>query len=255
MYRVNDLVVIKPDGPSSSHSWTWKAKVRKFFVHEFQGLKQVFFEGEYYVTIPSSTSVAMALEHDLTWMQVVQKDHLQEWCDFNVRLVQQIMFKFIPLPVCGQNVPVFVAYEREDIAPREHLLAIGKPSCVPPYPKVGDVVLARGLEWQRDRHVFSTAVVRSVTTQKYLLDEPMEELERRKNIAAGPLEEQNYFVGNVGLEWLQTCDQSTGSHSQKYICSGNVCTRSWHCLVKMLLNFRVTRTCFGEPIEWISNNL
>ena len=88
VYRVNDLVVIKPDGASSSHSWTWKAKVRKFFVHEFQGLKQVFFEGEYYVTIPSSTSMAMALEHDLTWMQVVQKDHLQEWCDFNVRLVE-----------------------------------------------------------------------------------------------------------------------------------------------------------------------
>ena len=101
MYRVNDLVVIKLDGASSSHSWTWKAKVRKFFVHEFQGLKQVFFEGEYYVIILRSTSVAMALEHDLTGMQVVQKDHLQEWCNFNVRLVEQIMFKFIHLPVYG----------------------------------------------------------------------------------------------------------------------------------------------------------
>ena len=132
------------------------------------------------------------------------------------------MFKFIPLLVCGQNVPIFVVYELEDIAPRDHLIAIGKSGCVPPYPKVGDVVLARGLEWQRDRPLFSTAVVRSVTTQKYLLDEPMEELERRKDIAAGPLEEQDYFVGNVGLEWLQTCDQSTGSRSQKYICSGTV---------------------------------
>ena len=95
-----------------------------------------------------------------------------------------------------------MAYELEDIAPRDHFLAIGKPCCIPHYPKVGDVVLARGLEWQRDRLVFSIAVVRSVTTQKYLLDEPMEELERRKYIAASPLKEQDYFVGNVGLEWL-----------------------------------------------------
>ena len=51
------------------------------------------------------------------------------------------MFKFISLSVCGQNVLVFVAYELEDIAPRDHLLAIGKPGCVPPYPKVGDMVL------------------------------------------------------------------------------------------------------------------
>ncbi|KAG0576306.1 hypothetical protein KC19_5G070500, partial [Ceratodon purpureus] len=82
----------------------------------------------------------------------------------------------------------------------------------------------------------------------------IEELERRKDITIGPGGKHKNFVGNVGLEWLQTCDQSAGSHSQKYICSGNVCTRSWHCLVKVLLNFRVTRTCFGEPIECISNN-
>ena len=73
VYRINDSVVIESYVASFDHSWIWKEKVKEFFGHEFQCLKQVFFQGKYYVTIPSSALVVIALEHELKRMRMVKE--------------------------------------------------------------------------------------------------------------------------------------------------------------------------------------
>jgi hypothetical protein len=38
--------VVELDEPFKGHTWTWKAKITTFFIHEFYGDKRVFFQGE-----------------------------------------------------------------------------------------------------------------------------------------------------------------------------------------------------------------
>jgi hypothetical protein len=42
-YQIGDSMVVEQDEPYEGHSWTWKAKVIRFFIHEFYGDKRVFF--------------------------------------------------------------------------------------------------------------------------------------------------------------------------------------------------------------------
>lgn len=47
-YKMNDLVVVRPDGVEECEemdylSWTWKPKIMSIFVHEFMGVHKVFF--------------------------------------------------------------------------------------------------------------------------------------------------------------------------------------------------------------------
>ena len=46
------------------------------------------------------------------------------------------------------------------------------------------MIMARGLKWQRDQPKFSIVVIRHVIVLKYLLDEPLDELGRKKDILA-----------------------------------------------------------------------
>ena len=95
-----------------------------------------------------------------------------EWqeCGDNIRVVSSLMYKFLPLLTCGQTLPSFVAYELEDVDLREHLFSNERHGCVPPYPKKGDVMLVRAMDWRREKPTFAIAVVRIVTPQRYLLD-------------------------------------------------------------------------------------
>jgi hypothetical protein len=76
------------------------------------------------------------------------------------------MHKFIPIPLVGQNNGILLAYELEDVSPRDHLFQLGMPSRCPPYPEIGDVVIVRN---NSDKS-FSMAVVRSVSTPTFTTD-------------------------------------------------------------------------------------
>ena len=81
VYRLNDSIVIQPEFEVQSHSWTWKAKLKQFLVHKFQGCKQSFFIVESYVTTPSPSFVSLALEDELIGMRLVKEVGLQQWSD------------------------------------------------------------------------------------------------------------------------------------------------------------------------------
>lgn len=199
-------MVIKPDVAVGGHAWTWKAKITQFFIHEFQSMKQVSFQGDFYATGTNPSSAHIPLEHEVTGMRVVT-EAAQRWSGDDIKVVALIMHKFIAMPICGQITTSCVAYELEDVGPREHLFAASKPGCIPPYPEKEDVMLVRATDWSRQKPTFAIAVVRNVTTQKYLLDVEGE-TSRRKDIAtSADLEEQNYFVGEVELEWLRLVDR------------------------------------------------
>ncbi len=70
--------------------------------------------------------MSLALEDELAGMQLVKEVGLQQWNDHDGRPVEKILFKFIPVPVYGQHEAIYVAYELEDISPRDHLIFIWK---------------------------------------------------------------------------------------------------------------------------------
>jgi len=115
--------------------------------------------------------VSLALEDELTCMRLVKEVGLQQWSDHDVRPMEQILFKFIPIHIYGQHEAIYVAYELEDISPRDHMFSFGKPGCVPPFPEKWDVVLARAENWTKSKQVFAIVVVKNVTLQKYLEDD------------------------------------------------------------------------------------
>ena len=139
----------------------WKAKITQFFIHEFQGMKQIFFQGDYYGIVTNPSSIYIPLEHELTGMRIVT-EVAQRWPSDDIRMVALIMHKFIAMPIYGQVTTSYVAYELENVDPREHLLADSKPGCIPPYPKKGDAMLVRATNWTRQKPTFAIAVIRNV---------------------------------------------------------------------------------------------
>ena len=231
VYRLNDSIVIQPESEVQSHSWTWKAKLKQFLVHKFQGCKQSFFIAESYVTIPSPSFVSLALEDELIGMRLVKKVGLQQWSDHDGRPVEQILFKFIPTHFYGQHEAIYVAYDLEDISPRDHSFSFGKPGCVPPFSEKWDVFLGRAENWTKSKHAFAIVVVKNVTLQKYLEDDHVLEWSKRKEIVESPLDEQDYFVGDVDLEWLEALGRPTAGHPRMFKRSSVVVRRSWHNVV------------------------
>jgi hypothetical protein len=104
------------------------------------------------------------------------------------------MHKFIPMLLVGQNNGILLAYELEDVSPRDHLFQLGMPSCYPPYPEIGDVVIVRN---SSDRS-FSMAVMRSVSTPTFTIDSQVEEKSKRKAITTRLLCGYDVF-GHVGM--------------------------------------------------------
>jgi hypothetical protein len=65
-YWLGDLVVVEPYEHYKGHTWTWKAKIATFFIHEFYGDKRVFFQGEFYNIAMSISSSSLAFTHSST---------------------------------------------------------------------------------------------------------------------------------------------------------------------------------------------
>ena len=73
-------------------------------------------------------------------------------------------------------------------------------------------MLVRTTDWTRQKHEFAIAVIRDVTTQKYLLDVEGETAKRKDIATSADLEEQDYFVGEVELEWLRMVGRPVEGH-------------------------------------------
>ena len=235
-YRVGSLVVVKPDVESDNtlHYWVWKAKVLNFFIHEFEGIQEVFFTAKYFEQRVESENSTVPLLHDVTNMQIMNL-RPSEVC---VRPVHQLMYQFIPMPMhpTSDGRRFVHAYELEDVRPREHLLRTGEPGCCPPYPVVGDVMMmhAEGGE------PFLYAVVRRVNA-KAVMDVQVE-------VNVGTVEERDDLVGTVDVCYLRR----HGPRSSKYVADVDETERcSWHKLVKLTMNFRPTRFLGSTPIEWL----
>ncbi len=127
---------------------------------------------------------------------VVLQPHPQQWPGNDIKPTHLLMHKFISLPLVGQNNGILLAYELEDVSPRDHLFQLGMPGRCPPYPEVGDVVIVRN---SSDRSS-SMAVVRSVSTPTFTTDSQVEEKSKRKAITTRLL--CGYSVlGHVGSLW------------------------------------------------------
>ena len=78
---------------------------------------------------------------------------------------------------------------------------------------------------------------------------------KRKEIAESPLDEEDYFVGDVDLEWLEASGRPTVGHPRMFKRSGVVVRRSWHNVVKLLSNFQISNTdAMGEPYRWFCDD-
>lgn len=77
-------------------------------------------------------------------------------------------------------------------------------------------MLVRTTDWTRQKHEFAIAVIRDVTTQKYLLDVEGETAKRKDIATSADLEEQDYFVGEVELEWLRMVGRPVEGRLQRY---------------------------------------
>ncbi len=199
----------------------------------------------------ASTTIRQHQHHHLMWLS---KTAVLAWLFYNhihnsdlgMTSNRLLMHKFIPMPLVGQNNGILLAYELEDVSPRDHLVQLGMPGRCPPYPEVGDVVIVRN---SSDRS-FSMAVVRSVSTPTFTTDSQVEEESKRKAIAVGPLMQQDYFVGIVCLGMLEVYWRVRGTF-KRYRASGITSTRSWHSIERILDDAQVTHHHNGEPTEWI----
>lgn len=231
-YRVGDLVLVQPDSRSTDHAWTWKAKILAFYIHELHGKMQVFFEASYFEQRIHDHASTRPLVHHITGMQILSVQPRET----SLRPVQQLMYKFMQLPIPqGQYV---VAYELEDIAPRTHLLEAGQPGCIPPFPEINDIMLVKKDGW-KDGDPFSYAVVLGVHSSEDLNDESI--------VSRGTPVEVDQLVGTVELCLLYRI----GPRSRRFAAmTGGEYACSWHKLVKQVLAFKVTKFLHGKPIEW-----
>ena len=78
-----------------------KSTIMQFFIHEFKSMKQVLFQGDYYVIVTNLSSVHIFLKHEVTDMCVVTEVAQRSPGD-DIRVVALIIYKVIAMPICGQ---------------------------------------------------------------------------------------------------------------------------------------------------------
>jgi hypothetical protein len=159
-YCIGNLVLVRPDSPNVNHQWAWKTKNLGFFMHEFQGNMKIFFKATYYDQWVETHESTMPLVHEITGMQILNTEAGQ----ISIRPMEQLMYQFMAMPIPQSQGQYMVAYEFEDIVPQKHLLEAGEPGCSPRYPKVRDIMLVKGPQWQLVCD-FQYGVVRHVQTK------------------------------------------------------------------------------------------
>lgn len=190
-YWIGSYVVVTPDEENNNgdHQCMWKAKIEEFFIHEFEGMQDVFFRGAYYEQRVTNESSTIPLVHELSGMQILNSKSV-ETC---VRPVSQLLYGFMPLPLDADNGGrrFLVAYELEDPVPRKHLINVGEPGFCPPFPVVGDVIVVRG----ERGNALNMVAIRKVH-DKNSRHAPVEE-----NL--GRLQEEEHLVSAVDVSYLR----------------------------------------------------
>lgn len=157
VYRPGDHVVVLLDGSEdATNPLNWKAKVTSFFMHEFKGHMNLFFEAEWYHNLVPVEGVSVQyLRDDYSQFILLHPKPYMGWLD-NCKPVSRIMHKYFPIhrnrAQGGQEV---VALEIGDSLYREVPKVIASP---PPYPEVGDIIRAK----RNSTNVAQLCVIREV---------------------------------------------------------------------------------------------
>jgi hypothetical protein len=133
-------------------------------MHEFQGNMKIFLKATYYDQWVETHESTMPLVHEITGMQILNTEAGQ----ISIRPMEQLMYQFMAMPIPQSQGQYMVAYDFEDIVPQKHLLEAGEPGCSSPYPKVGDIMLVKGPQWQLGCD-FQYGVVRHVQTKRCIM--------------------------------------------------------------------------------------
>lgn len=203
-------------------------------MHEFQGNMKIFFKVTYYdqwVEIHEST---MPLVHEITNLQILNTEAGQ----ISIRPMEQLMYQFMAMPIPQSQGQYMEAYEFEDIIPQKHLLEAGEPGCSLPYPKVGNIMLVKDLQWQLGCD-FQYGVVRHVQTKDASRDSDVSSFDTP--------EEQDCLVGHVKLSFILP----SGRPSCKFM---NLLETNYSCswlkLMKLDSDFTAVKFHNGMPVEW-----
>ena len=237
-YKMNDLVVVRPDGVEECEemdhfSWTWKAKIMSIFVHEFMGVHEVFFRAEYFDQVPSSEGSCSAKQSELSSMRILKSNPRQHFGD-DTRPVNQLLHKFIKHPIPNRKGAI-VAYELCDLSVRSHLLSDGHRSVLPPWPEVGKLYW---FEASQGSWKFNLGVVRRVLLPRHLQIEETGEVEGDQN---------HPYIGLVHMSQLK----KTVGKEREYQASMKDFPLSWKCLGEYVMsNYHMTRIKKGIPISW-----
>lgn len=238
-YKVNDLVVIRPDGFEKIEVqdfgyWTWKGKIVSIFMHEFLGVHEIFFKAEYFEQLPISEGSSEALHSELSHMRIL-KSKPRQYFGKDTRPVHMLLHKFMIHPMPSRK-DVFIAYELCDLGVRFHLLCENYRSLLPPWPEVGRLYWFEEMEGSGR---YEIGVVRKITLPIHLeRDEVDEEIRGDSN---------HPYVGFVYLSVLKRISGKPGHFKASIKAS----LYSWRCLGKYVTSkYAMIRSSRGILVAW-----
>lgn len=119
----------------------WKAKIEDFFVHECEGILEVFFVARYFEQCVPRENSHMPVVYELSNICILNFKPIE----LSIRPVGQLMYYFMSLPLnpLSNGQRFVLAYELEDSEPRRHLLGPGQSGHWPLFPMAGDVMVVR----------------------------------------------------------------------------------------------------------------
>ncbi|KAL3690508.1 hypothetical protein R1sor_016817 [Riccia sorocarpa] len=141
LYRPGDYVFVCPDDMGVVESnWHWKAVITQFFYHHQEGLVDMFFECRWlYNATERIGTTEKVLVDPISDMQLLDP-HERIAVGDNCRPVSQLVCHFFPIRRESDNL--ILALEVGEARKRNGIfdsIGIGHP---PPYPEVGDILLA-----------------------------------------------------------------------------------------------------------------
>lgn len=241
VYRPGDHVVVLTDDTDDAYNpVTWKAVVSNFFMHEFMGDMQIFFDALWYSrTWPSDK----AATDEISGFSLHKSDFMDDFQE-SCRPVSRIKHKYMPIrraipPRAKKNAsdpdpePVWevLALEMEDTWHRR--LDVRLATC-PPFPVVNDVMRVMR-DKARPGNPLCLCVIRRVT-------QTIGEEEAAPNDEASDL-------GSVGVSWLRPCgddDNATRWKATRQISA----TLKFDQLVCLESNYEVDESTRGLPTSW-----
>lgn len=120
LYKCGCTVVVKRD---SSSATDYKAKIKKFFTHDFGGEIRVFFSANYYLHLQDEVdNQQVDLVDKITGMNVILNNRMFPFDFTCIRPIDSIICKFMKVPCSRQiGVQYSIAYTMEDLEARQRV--------------------------------------------------------------------------------------------------------------------------------------